>query len=99
MLDAPVAKGDVVGKAAIKYAGETIAEVDLVAAFDVQRSTIKYIGDLLRRLVRSKPFRLLLLAVFAVMIPLLVILFIAVPARRRKKKNTVRFVNVKDMYK
>lgn len=96
VLDAPVKKGDLVGRAAIKYAGETIAEVDLVAAFDVQRSTIKYIGDLLLQLVRSKIFKLLMLAVFAVALPLFVIIFIVVPARRRRKKNTVRVIRMND---
>lgn len=97
VIDAPVKKGDLLGKAAIKYGGETIAEVDLVAAFDVQRSTIKYIGDLLLKMIKSKPFKLLLLAVFAVGLPLLIIIFIVIPAQRRKKKNTVRLVNLKEM--
>ena len=97
VLDAPVRKGDVVGRCAIKYAGETIAEVNLVAAFDVKRSTVKYIGDLLLRMVRSWPFRILLAVIFLVVLPGFVILFIVMPAKRRKKKNTIRMVNVKDM--
>ena len=97
MLDAPVRKGDVVGRCAIKYAGETIAEVNLVAAFDVKRSTVKYIGDLLLRMVRSWPFRILLAVIFLVVLPGFIVLFIVMPAKRRKKKNTIRMVNVKDM--
>ena len=97
VVDAPVRKGDILGRAAIKYGGETIAEVNLVAAFDVQRSTVKYVGDLLLKMIRSKPFKLLLLLVFVVGLPLLVVIFIVIPARRRKKKNTVRMVNVKDI--
>ena len=97
VVDAPVKKGEIIGKAAIKYGGQTIAEVNLVAAFDVQRSTVKYVGDILLRLVRSKPFKLLLLLVALVGVPLAVAVFIVIPARRRQKKNTVRVVNVKDM--
>ena len=97
VLDAPVKKGDRVGRAAVKYAGETIAEVNLVAGFDVQRSTVKYIGDLLLRLVKSKPFKIVALVVFVVVLPLLALIFIVLPAQRRKKKNTVRLVNVKDI--
>jgi D-alanyl-D-alanine carboxypeptidase (penicillin-binding protein 5/6) len=97
VVDAPVRKGDVLGRAAIKYGGETIAEVNLIAAFDVQRSTVKYIGDLFLKMIRSKPFKLLLLLIFVIGVPLLVIVFVVIPARRRKKKNTVRMVNVKEM--
>ena len=97
VVDAPVKKGEILGKAAIKYGGQTIAEVNLVAAFDVQRSTVKYVGDILLRLVRSKPFKLLLLLVVLIGVPLAVAVFIVIPARRRQKKNTVRVVNVKDM--
>ena len=99
VLDAPVRKGDVVCRAAIKYAGETIDEVNLVAMFDVKRSTIKYIGDLLLRVVKSWPFLVLLGVIFFVVLPGFIILFIVAPAKRRKKKNTVRMVNVKDMDK
>ena len=97
VVDAPVRKGEILGRAAIKYGGVTIAEVNLTAAFDVRRSTVKYVGDLLLKLIKSKPFKLLMLVVFAVVLPLLAVIFIVVPARRRKKKNTVRIVNVKDL--
>ena len=97
VVDAPVRQGDVLGKAAIKYGGQTIAEVDLVAAFSVQRSTVKYIGDRLLKLVGSRPFKWLMLAVFVVGLPLLAVIFIVVPAQRRKKKSAVRVVSVKKM--
>lgn len=99
VLDAPVCKGDVVCRAAITYAGETIDEVNLVAMFDVKRSTVKYIGDLLLRTVKSWPFLVLLGVIFFVVLPGFIILFVAAPAKRRKKKNTVRMVSVKDMDK
>ena len=99
VLEAPVNKGNVVCRAAIKYAGETIDEVNLVAMFDVKRSTIKYIGDLLLRVVKSWPFLVLLGVIFFVVLPGFIILFIVAPAKRRKKKNTVRMVSVKDMDK
>ena len=96
VVDAPVRKGDVLGKAAIKYAGNTIAEVDLVAAFDVQRSTLKYFGDLLLRFVRSKPFKYAMLVLFLGVLPVLAVVFVVLPAQRRKKKSTVRPVTADD---
>lgn len=98
-VDAPVNKGDVLGKAAIKYAGQTVAEVNLVAAFDVQRSPVKYAGDIILKTVNTTVFKIVAAAVFLVILPLFLILFIVLPAKRRKKKNVVRLVSVKDLEK
>jgi len=96
-VDAPVQKGQLLGKAAIKYAGETVAEVNLVAAFDVERSTLKYIGDVILKAVNTTVFRVTAALVFLVILPVFLVLFIVLPAKRRKKKNVVRMVNVKDL--
>ncbi len=86
-VDAPVKAGDVLGRAAIKYAGETIAEVDLIAQYDVQRSSVKYAGDLLLKLVRSRTFKLCALVILALGLLLAVIILGTAPARRRNKKK------------
>lgn len=96
-VDAPVKKGDPLGRAAIKYAGQTVAEVNLVAAFDVERSTLKYVGDLILKAVNTTVFKVVAVLVFLVILPLFLILFIVLPAKRRKRKNLVRMVNVKDI--
>lgn len=41
-LKAPVKKGETLGKVALEYSGEELAEVELVAVSDVQRSWSKY---------------------------------------------------------
>lgn len=97
MADAPVKKGDILGKAAVRYAGETIAEVDLAAAFDVNRSTVKYIADILLQTARSSAFRLIVIIVFVVLLPVFILLFVIFPQNKKKKKNTVRMVNVKNI--
>ena len=74
-------------EAAVKYAGQTIEEVNLVTAFDVKRSTLKYIGDLLLRTVRSWPFLVLLGVVLFVVLPGFIILFVVMPAKRRRRRN------------
>ncbi|MBQ7638018.1 MAG: D-alanyl-D-alanine carboxypeptidase [Clostridia bacterium] len=96
-VDAPVQKGQVLGKAAVKYAGETIAEVNLVAAFDVQRSSLKYIGDVILKTVNTTAFKAAAAILFLVILPGFIILFVVMPAKRRNKRNAVRMVNVKEL--
>ncbi len=79
-VDAPVKKGDILGRAAIKYAGETVAEVDLVAAFDVNLSSGKFIGNKIISIITSPAFIILFIIVLVVLIPLCVI------SQRNKRK-------------
>lgn len=41
-LQAPVKKGDLLGKVTLEYSGEKIATVDMIAVSDVERSSSKY---------------------------------------------------------
>ena len=99
VVDAPVKKGDILGRAAIKYSGETIAEVDLVAAFDVNRSTTKYIGSIIMKIVRSTFFKVIAVFVFVVFLPGFILFFVIYPRKRRSKKNSIKMVDVKRMDK
>lgn len=83
-VDAPVKKGDVLGRAAIKYAGETVAEVDLVAAFDVALSPAKFVGDKIISIITSPAFIILFIIVLVVLIPLCFISY------RNKRKLRLR---------
>ena len=96
-VNAPVKKGDVLGKAVIKYADEVIAEVELVAAFDVSLSTVKYIGNLLLNLMQSTTFKIVLAFVILIILPACIVLFVVIPSKRRKKKSQIRIVNVNDI--
>ncbi len=69
-VEAPVKKGDVLGRAAVKYAGSTVAEVDLVAAFDVNLSPSKFVLDKFLRIIKSPAFIILFLLLLAVILPL-----------------------------
>lgn len=95
-VNAPVKKGDVLGKATIKYADNVIAEIDLVAAFDVERSPVKYAGYLLKSLVSSSVFKIVFLLCIVVLLPLCIYVFVVLPKKKRKKKNTVRIVKMND---
>lgn len=98
-IDAPVKQGEVMGRAAVKYAGETIAEVDLVAAFDVERSTVKYIGDIISKITHSLIFKLLLILILVVILPGCIVVFGILPQKRKARKNTVRVVKPADIKK
>ncbi len=95
-VNAPVRKGDVLGKAEIKYAGQTVAEVDLVAAFDIERSTPKYLWYRIKTFFSTKPMKILLLFVLCVLLPFLIIVFVVLPRVRRSKKRAAKVVERND---
>lgn len=95
-VNAPVKKGDVLGKATIKYADNVIAEVELVAAFDVERSTAKYIAFLLKSLVSTLAFKIVFAVAVIVGVPLCIYLFVIVPKKRKEKKNRIKIVKLNE---
>ena len=91
-VQAPVRKGDVLGRATIRYAGQTIAEVDLVAAFDVERSTPKFVWHQIKTFFSSKFMKILLVFVLVVLLPFFLVVFVILPRRRMAKRNAARVV-------
>lgn len=93
-LEAPVKKGDVIGKADIIYADEVIGTVDVIAAADVERSILMFIFNSVKDLLNT---------IWAKIILVLVILFIlfyivlTIVYNRKKKKKRMR--SVKDYRK
>lgn len=61
-INAPVKKGQTVCTAKVMYAGEAIAEVELVANADVHRSFILLIGSLIKKLFSSWVTKIILVA-------------------------------------
>ncbi|MCI5923366.1 MAG: D-alanyl-D-alanine carboxypeptidase family protein [Oscillospiraceae bacterium] len=80
---APVTKGEVLGRMDFKLADEVIASVDLIAAEDVERSTLLYAGDVTLRFF-SQPLALIGLIL---LILLLIVLFAWI---RQIQKNRQR---------
>lgn len=64
VVTAPVKAGSVMGQAVFFYAGEEVARVDLVAATDVDRSTVGYIMSIISSIVGSKLFLMLSICLF-----------------------------------
>ncbi len=85
---APVSKGQILGRAAVKYAGETVAEVELAAAFDVRGNLLMRIGDLLLQVLKSTVFKILFVVALALAVFFGLILYRN--GRFDRKKGTVR---------
>lgn len=86
-VDAPVKKGDLLGRAEIKYAGEVIAEVDLVAAFDVSVSTSKFIGDKILKIISHPVFIIIFAVIILIALALCFISYRNKQIKRRRSRN------------
>ena len=85
-VEAPVTRGEVVGTATLSYAGQELAEVNLVAAVSVERSELLNSAKTVGEIVSSTWF----LAVAAVIVVLLLLYIILSVIYNRKKKNLRR---------
>jgi D-alanyl-D-alanine carboxypeptidase (penicillin-binding protein 5/6) len=95
-VDAPVKKGQVLGEAEIYYAEKRIGTVDLVAANDLEKSTILFIFDKVKKFFTSKYMKILYLTVgIIIAIFVLWILFL----NMGKKKRKVRYIPYNDNWR
>ncbi|MEG1244463.1 MAG: D-alanyl-D-alanine carboxypeptidase family protein, partial [Oscillospiraceae bacterium] len=58
-LEAPVKKGDVIGKARVVYAGKELRTIDLVAGEDVDRNMLLYIGHVIKEAFKSTAVKII----------------------------------------
>ena len=86
-VDAPVKKGQVVGKATLKYADQTLATINLVAAESVERSELLHMTDVAKSIFTSVWF-----LVIAALIILLVIIYIVLTLIYNRKRKNLRKV-------
>lgn len=87
-VNAPVQKGDILGKAEVLYGEDVVATVDLAAAESVNRSLTLWIFSGIKT-VFSSPIFLVLLALVVLMIVIYILLIIRknrIKAKRRKIK-------------
>lgn len=92
-VDAPVKKGDVLGKANIIYAEKVLGTVDLVAVEDVKRSKLLYAADKIKAFFISK----YMIGVYIVLAILIVWFFVSIIRlnRGRKNKRKVKYIPYK----
>ncbi|MBQ7289244.1 MAG: hypothetical protein IJW78_05960, partial [Clostridia bacterium] len=81
-IDAPVKKGQRIGKGRIVYAGQTLGEVNIVAGETVKRNAYLGFARLLRNIFRSTFFR-----VFLLIVGLVILGFILFVIRLNTKKS------------
>ncbi len=79
---APVTKGDVLGTVQVKYADNVVAEANLVAGENVERSSILYAGYVLKNIFMSPVFLVIICILF-----MCVIIYILVIYGRHKQKE------------
>lgn len=85
-MDAPVKKGQVLGKVTVSYGGKEYGTLDLVAVADVERSEFLYRLDQVKQFFSQFWVKLVLLAVLLIVL-ILVIRFL-VFGKRRKNSNS-----------
>ena len=96
-LTAPVRKGDVICRADVLYAGESIAEIDLVATNDVSKSILLTVIDALGKIFSSLPMKILgaliLVAVIAIAAYIIKLLI------KKRKSEELHIVTYNDIKK
>lgn len=90
-VDAPIHKGDVLGTAAILYADEEIARVDLVASFDVEVSYSQFLIQSVRDII-THPVFIIIVIVILVALAVFGCYFFFVPGGKKFRKNNVRII-------
>ncbi|MCR4615052.1 MAG: D-alanyl-D-alanine carboxypeptidase [Clostridiales bacterium] len=94
-LRAPIKKGDKICMATIKYSGEDVATVELVAAEDVKRSTVLYIGASLKDMRGTNIFWIMI-GLIAVILATYFIVVLSIKSKQKKRRN-LRVVNYRDV--
>ena len=89
-LEAPIKKGDVIGKARVMYAGKELRTIDLVAGENVNRNIFLYVGHLIKTAFKSTTVKIiagvaLLLLTFYIVVNILY--------SKKKKKSRIYMVN------
>ncbi|MBQ4339161.1 MAG: D-alanyl-D-alanine carboxypeptidase [Clostridia bacterium] len=94
-IKAPVKKGDVICKANVMYAGEAIAQIDLVASSDADRSVILYVFSFFARIFENTIVKIIAVIIVAAAA---FYAFVIVRARVRRRKNrNFKVVSYRDM--
>lgn len=98
-IDAPVKKGDVVGKAIVYYNGSEVnkktklAEVNLVSSESVDRSGVLYVISVVQNIITSKWFLVVIAAIVVLLIIYIIISSVIKRRNRRNRRNIRRYRN------
>ncbi len=89
-IKAPIKAGDVLGKANIKYAGDVLYTIDLVAGEDVDRSFFAYLWYLIKQIFTSAIMKVILTLAF---IALFFYILVSVLYAKHQKKNRIHMIH------
>ncbi len=89
-IEAPVKKGDVLGKAEILYGDTVIGTVDLVAAENVERNMFLWIGSVIKNIFKTVVFKILI--ALAIILVIIYILLIIRKKRIRAKRRKIKMI-------
>ncbi len=98
-IDAPVKKGDVIGKAVVYYKGSAVkektklAEVNLVSSETVERSGILYVFSVIQKVIFSNWFIVVIAAIVLLLIIYIIISSIIKRRNRRRRRNVRHYRN------
>lgn len=98
-IDAPVKKGDVIGKAVVYYSGSEVkdktklAEVNLVSSETVDRSGILNVLSVIQKVVFSNWFIVVIAAIVVLLIIYIIISSIVKRRSRKRRRNVRRYRN------
>ncbi len=93
-IEAPVKKGDIIGQAVVKYAGEEIARINLVAAEDVKRNSLSMIIGKTKNIVTSTGF---MIAVGVIVAVILFFIGANIYVNRNRKRQRIKVFNYRDI--
>lgn len=94
-IDAPLKKGEKVGKANIIFAGQVIGEVDIVAAEDSNQDFFLWLTSTIKSLT-SITFVKIILILIAILIIAYIVYFFYLNAKRRKQ-HEIKMVKYKEL--
>ncbi len=86
-VDAPIKKGQKIGRARILYAGNEIAQVDLIAGETIERNFLLYLAKITKTVLTSPVF-IILAAILAAAVVVILIL----RAKNSRRKTVIRVV-------
>ncbi len=98
-IDAPVQKGDIIGKATVYYNGkqaaskQKLATVNLVASESVERSGILYVLSVVQSIIFSNWFIVVIVAIVVLLIIYIIISSIIKRRSRKRRRNVRRYRN------
>ncbi|NMP38230.1 MAG: D-alanyl-D-alanine carboxypeptidase [Clostridiales bacterium] len=98
-VEAPVTKGQVLGKARVLYAGEELATVDLISAEDIQRNPVAAALAGIKKVLTSTAFKIIA-AIFVLALAAFVVIWYLTYQKMKKKRNKIHVVkNYRDINK